>query len=134
MSGTQPTPESVDRSRAIDLLRSAVVEQLGEDQSACRWAAEQGIFCRGFAQFSDEELRSKYDWITRRRPKLSRQELEEIADRWQLARQDVGHVPIACDVQQREHDMCRGWDDFTNEQLGGFLHEITGTTIVVVST
>lgn len=109
-----------------------MLEQIGDDQSACKWAAERGVFCRGFARFTDAELRSKYDWVTRRRPKMTRSELEEIADRWQLARQEVDDIPIACDVQQREHDMCRGWDDFTNGELGGFLFEITGTAMVVV--
>ncbi len=132
MSTTQTRPEAIDRSRVIDLLRGAMLERIGEDQSACRWAAEKGIFCRGFAQFDDQELRSKYSWIMRRRPKLTRPELEEIADHWQLARQEVGGQPIACDVQQREHDMCRGWDDFTNEQLARFLFEITGTSVVVM--
>ena len=132
MNTAPSSPESVDRPRAIDLLRGAMLEQIGEDKSACRWAAEQGIFCRGFSQFDENELRSKYDWITRRRPKMSRAELEEIADRWQLARQDVRHLPIACDVQQREGDMCRGWDDFNNEQLSQFLLQITGEKVIVI--
>lgn len=131
MSGTDPVPESVDRSQAIDLLRSAMIERIGDDESACRWAAQQGVFCRGFAQFTEAELRAKYEWITRRRPRLTRRELEEIADRWQLARQEVSELPIACDVQQRGHEMCSGWDSFSNDELGHFLFEITGTAVVV---
>jgi len=120
------------REEAIRSLRSALQPMCGADRSMCDVAAEKGIFCRGFSQFDEKELRSKYDWITRRRPKMSRAELEEIADRWQLARQDVRHLPIACDVQQREGDMCRGWDDFNNEQLSQFLLQITGEKVIVI--
>lgn len=132
MSITEIHAPAVDRSRAIDLLRASLLDRIGDDKSACRWAAERGVFCRGFKRFGDQELRDKYDWITRRRPHMTRIELEEIADRWQLARQDVGEMPIACDVQEREHDMCAGWSDFSNDQLGYFLFEITGTTLSVV--
>ena len=59
------------------------------------------------------------------------EELEEIADRWQMARQDVDQLPVACDVQQKVHDTCRGWDDFSNEQLSTFLHELTGRDVAV---
>jgi hypothetical protein len=40
-------------------------------------------------------------------------------------------LPLACDVQQMEHDMCRGWDDFSNDELSRFYAELTGKTIVV---
>ena len=62
---------------------------------------------------------------------MSRRELEEVADRWQMARQDVEGSPIACDVQQKVHDTCRGWDDFTSEDLSRFYYEMTGEEIVV---
>lgn len=91
-----------------------------------------GIFCRGFARFTDDELRERYAWITRRRPQLSRGELEEIADRWQIARQEVDQDPVACDVQQKVHDACRGWDDFSNEQLAIFIQEMCGKEVIVV--
>jgi hypothetical protein len=123
--------ETVERNKAIDLLRSALLERIDDDKSACREAAEKGIFCGGFARFTDPELRQRYSWITRRHPKMTRDELEEIADRWQLARQEVSELPIACDVQMREHDLCNGWNDFSNEQIAEFLYELTGEKVIV---
>ena len=62
---------------------------------------------------------------------MSREELEEIADRRQMARQEVREKRIACDVQQEVSDMCRGWDSFSNDALARFYFEMTGESIVV---
>ena len=115
----------------VDLLRQELLRRAGGEVSACKVAAEQGIFCHGFARYTDAELRRRYEWIVRRRPKMDRAELEEIADRWQLARQDVEGIPIACDVQQKVHDTCRGWDDFSNDDLARFYFEMTGKDVNV---
>jgi hypothetical protein len=120
------------RSEAINRLRAELVKRSDGDVSACKLAADNGIFCRGFAQFSDPELKRQYSWIVRRRPGMSRGELEMIADRWQMARQEVDELPIACDVQQRVHDTCGGWDDFSNEDLSRFYLELFGNEIAVV--
>ena len=132
MSRTQPKPESIERAEVINQLRSELLKHTDGETSACKYAAQKGVFCRGFARFGDGEMRRKYNWITRRRPDMSREELEDIANRWQLARQDVDALPIACDVQQIEHDMCRGWDDFSNQELSQFYSQMTGKQIVVV--
>jgi hypothetical protein len=132
MSRTQPKPESIPRTEAINLLRTELLKRVDPDVSACKMAAEKGIFCRGFARYGDGELKRRFQWISRRRPDISREELEEIGNRWQLARQDVDQLPIACDVQQQEHDTCRGWDDFSNEELSQYLFEMTGNDIGVV--
>ncbi len=125
-------PAQIDRNEAIDILRAAMLTRIGDsDMSACRCAAEQGVFCRGFARFSETELRQSYDWITRRSPSLTRNQLEGIADRWQLARQEVVEVPIACDMQQKSGDMCRGWSDFPNDKLSLFIKEMTGKSVIV---
>jgi hypothetical protein len=131
MSRTLPKTDSVDREKAIGLLRKEFIKRLDSDTSVCKLAAERGIFCKGFARFTDAELRGKYNWITRRRPGISREDLEEIANRWQLARQDVDQLPLACDVQRIEHDTCRGWDDFSNEELSRFYLELTGANLVI---
>lgn len=131
MQRTDSKTETFSRTRLIDLLRQELLKRAGDDVSACKVAAEQGIFCHGFARYTEAELRRRYEWIVRRRPKMTREELEEIADRWQMARQDVEGIPIACDVQQKVHDTCRGWDDFSNEELSRFYFEMTGNDIVV---
>jgi hypothetical protein len=122
---------SIERTEAIDLVRSELLKHTDSETSACKYASERGVFCRGFVRFSDSELRRKFGWITRRRPDMTREELEVMANRWQLARQEVNALPLACDVQQTEHDMCRGWDDFSNDELSRVYTELTGKTIVV---
>lgn len=122
---------TVTREEAIDRLRSALIERAAEDESLCRTAARQGIFCRGFNQFDEDELRRKYWWIVQKRPDITRVELEEVADRWQLSQQDVSSLACACDVQTAAHDTCRGWDDFTSPQLAAWVRQLTGEDLVV---
>ena len=131
MPRTNTKTANPTRADLINLLRQELLLRAGDDVSACKVATEQGIFCHGFARYTDAELRRRYEWIVRRRPTMTRAELEEIADRWQLARQEVEEIPLACDVQQKVHDTCRGWDDFSNEELSRFYFEMTGKDIVV---
>jgi uncharacterized protein YjcR len=131
MQATQKT-EQMTRDEAIRKLREKYSSMVDDDNSICKVAAEKGIFCRGFKQYGDSELKHRYDWIDRRHKSMSREELEDIANRWQLARQEVEDAPIACDVQQKVHDTCGGWDDFSNEDLARFWTELTGKAITVV--
>src|SRR5712691_9375810 len=124
-------PELLDRKEAIDILRAELLERLDGDTSVCRYAAERGVLCRGFARYTDHELRERYAWIVRRRPRISRSELEQIADRWQLAQQEVSELPTACDVEAKVHDTCRGWDDFSNAELSRFVLQISGRSVIV---
>lgn len=124
--------ESISRAEVISRLRNQLVKLTDGDVSACKLAADQGIFCQGFARFNDEELKEQYSWIMRRRPDMTRDELESIADRWQMARQEVDELPVACDVQQKVHDTCRGWDDFANDDLSRFYRQMTGKEVSVV--
>ncbi|HEX2832841.1 MAG TPA: hypothetical protein VHW00_07490 [Thermoanaerobaculia bacterium] len=119
------------REEIIRGLREELLKFTTEDKSMCQAAAERGIFCRGFRQFGDAELRSRYWWLTRKFPKITRPQLETLANDWQLAQQDVRNAAISCDVQTKVHDTCGGWDDFTNEQLAVFYGQITGKQIEV---
>ncbi|MFL6244762.1 MAG: hypothetical protein ACJ74H_01965 [Thermoanaerobaculia bacterium] len=100
--------------------------------SICKLAAQTGVFCKGFRRYSDQELKERYGWIAEKNPAMPRTELEEIADRWQLARQQVFSAATSCDVQQLEHDSCGGWDDFSNDELARFLRELTGRFVEVM--
>jgi len=131
MSRTELKSQAIGRAEAIDLLRTELLEHTDCETSACKFAADSGAFCHGFSRFGKAELRRKYDWITRRRPNISRELLEAILNSWQLARQDVRDLPTACDVQQEAHEMCNGWDDFSNEELGQFYTELTGREVLV---
>jgi len=123
---------SMTRSEAIAHLRTEFLKLTDDDHSICSVAAERGIFCHGFLQFSEEDLRKRYWWIVCRRPSITRAELEQIANAWQLTQQEVRDVPLACDVQTRLHDTCRGWDDFTNEQLATAYQQLTGEAVSVL--
>jgi hypothetical protein len=124
-------PETIAREAAVNLLRAELLKLVDEENSICKIAAEKGIFCQGFKRYSDFELRKRYRWIARKDRRYTREEIEDLANRWQLARQDVDELPIACDVQQHEHDACRGWDDFSNEELGKFIGQLTGRVVSV---
>ena len=127
-----PKPPKVTRDEAIARIRAVLLQETDEETSMCKAAADHGIFCRGFRHYGDAELRRKYDWIVRKRPAITRPELEELANDWQLAQQQVHDIALACDVQTQLHDTCMGWDDFTNEQLQKFIVDLTGRDVVVV--
>jgi hypothetical protein len=111
-----------------------LIQSTDEENSICKVAAERGVFCKGFHRYTDEELRKRYDWIVAKNPLMTRDELERIANDWQLAQQEVYELPIACDVQMKVYDTCRGWNDFTNEQLAKFYYQLTGDEIAIGTT
>jgi len=119
------------REELIAAIRTELVKFTDEETSICRVAAERGIFCKGFSQYDDRELREKFNWIVRKRPSLTRGQLEQIANDWQLAEQQVHERPIACDVQTEIHDICNGWDSFSNDQLEKLYFELCGAKMVV---
>lgn len=125
-------PERITRNAAVRRLRDVLALMADEEHSVCRIAAERGIFCHGFRRFTDEELRRRYAWLVNRDPSISRQRLEELADRWQLARQVFDDVAVACDAQQIEHDTCGGWDEFSNDDLARFCRELLHESVIVV--
>lgn len=128
-----PQAREVGRQDALSAIRKRLLLLSDGEHSVCEIAAEKGIFCHGFNRYSDSQLRQRYAWLVRHDPSISREKLEEIADRWQVARQIVNDLPLACDVQRLEHDTCGGWDDFTNQDLARFYQELLGETVTVVS-
>ncbi|HET9480646.1 MAG TPA: hypothetical protein VFP98_02730 [Candidatus Polarisedimenticolia bacterium] len=124
---------TLTREAAIRAIRAMLMAMTDEEHSMCRVASEKGIYCKGFAKFSDEELRQRYNWLLRKNPQMSREQLEDLANRWQIARQIVDQVPISCDAQTIEHDTCAGWDGFDNAAIARFHQELGGGPIEVVS-
>jgi hypothetical protein len=133
MAAIATKPEVLSRADAIGVLRDALVRIAGPDASICRAAAERGVFCRGFRRYDDEALRAEYKWLEERRPGLTREQLEDLGDRWQLARQEVRQAATACDVQAAEHDTCGGWDDFSSDELARFIFETTKRRVTVAA-
>ena len=126
-----PQVPTLSRQTAVNQIREALEMLTDEENSICKVAADHGIFCNGFKRYTDNELRRRYGWIVRKRPDMTRDELEEIANNWQLAQQQVHDEGFACDVQTKLHDTCCGWDDFTDEQLQDFYKQITGREVRV---
>ena len=123
--------KELTRTEAIDHLRAALLAAAGEERSICRVAREKNLFCRGFAQWKLHELKAQYPQITRSRPRLTRAEMEDLADRWQMARQFVHDESTACDLQlhEDEHQTCQGWNEFDDRQLEQFHLELCGEEI-----
>lgn len=132
--GPTPTPviRQLDRASAIRELRAELHSLTDDQTSICQVAAERGIFCHGFKQYSDDELRERFDWLTRKNPNLNRRDLERMANLWQISRQVLEGVQFACDAQTIEHDTCLGWDSFSNDELQKFFREILRQEVNVV--
>jgi hypothetical protein len=118
--------ETISRETAIGRIRIRLIELCDSGKSACQVAAERGILCKGFKRDSDDELRLRYAPFVGAADRLPRPELERVANHWQLARQHTEGTLLACDVQNHSYQTCRGWNDFSNEELSEFCLELTG--------
>lgn len=129
MSRIEPNPEGISRKELIDLVRAELMKHTDDETSLCKAAGVGHFFCGGLPALADDDLRARYAWIVRKRPGISRAELESIANLWQLTQQEVRNLPTACDVQAIARDTCAGWLAFTNEQLSHFYFELTGRVV-----
>src|SRR6266511_3272463 len=121
-----PQVDRLSRPQAIDEIRRIMNALPQDDMCACAIAARYGIFCQGFARYSDEELKQRFGWIARPRPKVSRAELERLASAYHRGRQEVTGAETCCDVETREHCGCDGWNTFDNTALEDFYQTLTG--------
>lgn len=126
--------KTMSRERAIEDLRTKLLTLVDDEHSMCLVAARLGIFCHGLEQWSTGELRGRHDWIVRNRPAVRRPELEDLANRWQLARQRVLGVPLCCDIQAdacEKHRTCASWEGFADPQIAAFHRELFGEEVEV---
>ncbi len=126
--------KTLKRSFVIEKLREHLVGFTNGDHSICEEAARRGIFCKGFRKFTDKELREKFDWIVQSRPGIERKQLEELINQYELARQEVHKVPIACDAAAIDHDMCLGWNEFSDTDLVRFYKNWFNEEISIMPT
>ena len=112
------------RAEAIERLRRALTPLAGFEVSLCRVAAERGIFCRGFRRWSAAEFDRRWHKAIGRSTLWTRDQMEKFADLWQLIEQFRCGVPLACDAAG-PGSPCRGWDEFSDEQLAQFCWELT---------
>lgn len=124
--------QRLTRQQAIDALRAKLRELTDDEHCVCRVAREKHVYCGGFSQWTYEELRERYAFIVKTRPHASRPELEDLANRWQLAQQFVKGTELSCDTQTEVHHTCEGFDGFSNERLEGFHRDLLGAPVEIV--
>ena len=131
MSGVEPGPETWTRQEAISRLRVALRKLTDDEHPICQVAAERGIFCHGFRRWSDSEFDQRFRGALGRSTHLSREQMEDLANVWQLAEQIRRRVGFACDAQDGSGG-CRGWDEFSDADLARHCGEILGRRIRVL--
>ena len=128
--------KQMTRDQAINEIREKLLTLVDNEHSMCEVASRLGIYCGGFSQDTTGELRRRYDWIVQNQPWLKRKEVEDKANRWQLARQFVLGTLISCDTQSEDHERhhtCQGWKEFTDEKLASFHKDLLGEEIEIVA-
>ena len=98
----------------------------------CQIAAQKGIFCRGFRRWHDSEFHKKWKSAIGVSSHLTREQMEEFANLWQLAEQVRLRVCFACDAETLSHGACRGWDEFRNDDLARYCADVLGASVQVV--
>jgi hypothetical protein len=121
--------ERMVRPKAIEILRERLASLCDDEHCACAAAAHLGVFCQGFQNLTDRELRQRFDWIARKRPKATRAELERLVSLYHVGRQEVTGAVLCCDAETREHCACDGWNMFDNRQLETFCIELAGRAV-----
>jgi len=126
------TMEVWSRAEAISRLRERLIPMTDGESSLCRVAAERGIFCRGFRRWNVPEFDRRWRDFIGRSTHLSRPQMEEYANVWQLTQQVASGVPLACDAAGFLPGPCRGWNEFSNDVLAQFCADLLGTDVEVV--
>jgi hypothetical protein len=119
------------RPVAINRLREALVRLADDEHSLCQVAAARGIFCHGFRRWSAGEFDRRWRNAIGRSTHLTREQMEEFANLWQLAEQIRKGVSLACDTRTQAPGPCRGWEEFSNADLSRFCADVLGKNIVV---
>jgi hypothetical protein len=129
---TSSQPANVwTRAEAIARLRTCLQGLCDDEHSMCQVAAECGIFCRGFRRWHDGEFHRRWKGVLGQSNHLTRPQMEEFANIWQLSEQIRCRVGLACDAQTIAPGPCRGWDEFPNETLARFCSDILGKSVIV---
>ena len=128
---TAAEPETWSRAHAVEKLRDALCRLTDDEHSMCQVAAERKIFCRGFGRWPDSEFDRRFQSALGRSTHLSRAQMEELANVWQLAEQLRCRVAFACDAQSASRNACRGWDEFSNADLERYCSDLLGRNVAV---
>ncbi len=131
VSGTDRRPVW-SRPEAIERLREALRCLVDENHTICEVAAERRIFCRGFRRWPDSEFDRRWRPALGRSTHLTRAQMEELANLWQIAEQVRHRVGFACDAQT-SRGPCRGWDEFSNDDLARQCNDVIGLDVIVTA-
>ena len=123
-----------ERGEAVARLREALLTLTDGEHSICQIASERGIFCRGFRRWNASEFDQRWRSAIGRSTHLSRAQMEEFANLWQLSEQVRQHVSLACDAAANRLGGCRGWGEFSNADLSRFCADVLGLSVQVVET
>jgi hypothetical protein len=126
------SPQILHRGEAISRLRASLLRMTDEEHSMCQVAADRGIFCRGFRRWNEAEFDRRWQKYIGRSTHLSRAQMEQYANLWQLAEQIRGRVSLACDAQMKPGGPCRGWNEFSNADLARFCNDVLGENVEVI--
>ena len=122
-------PRVWTRPEAIARLRAHLLPMTDEESSLCRVAAERGVFCFGFRRWNAAEFDRRWRDFIGRSSHLSRAQMEEFANLWQLTEQSRCRVALACDAAASGPSPCRGWDEFSNDELARFCSDLLGQNV-----
>ncbi len=124
-------PEVWTRAEAIGKLRHHLLRLTDEEHSICQVASALGIFCPGFRRWHDNEFHRRWKEVLGASSHLTRAQMEELANVWQLAEQIRHGVALACDAQTITHGACRGWNEFSNDAIAQFCSDIFGRNVTI---
>ncbi len=130
--GDSTSPERWTRDEAIRRLRDYLLKLTDAEHSMCQVAAELKIFCRGFCRWDEAEFRRRWQRVLGNNSGLTRAQLEELANLWELAEQIAQRVALACDAQTKANGVCRGWDDFPNDTIARHCSDLLGRNVVII--
>jgi hypothetical protein len=128
----EENPQVWHRSEAILHLRAELLAMTDDEHSLCQVAAQRRIFCRGFRRWNEAEFDRRWKRYIGRSTHLSRAQMEEFANLWELAEQIRKRVSLACDAQTAACGPCRGWNEFSNAELARFCNDVLGKNVDVV--
>jgi hypothetical protein len=129
MEKIEDAAERLSRPEALERIRRKLAPLTDEQSCLCSVAGRLGILCGGFRNLSDEDFRRRFDWIARKRPGASREELEQLVSFYHLGRQASTGAVLCCDLETREHCACDGWNAFANPDLEKIFEKITGRPV-----
>jgi hypothetical protein len=106
------------REDALKRVREFLVANTRPEETTCEATARLGIFCHGYDRWTLEQLRHLYPWLAKKMPPdTPREDFLKLIVAWDNARQLVHKVSTTCDAHTADHDVCLGFDRFSNQQL-----------------